>query len=85
MRAGLPPAAAERLKRLRDAELSVAGFKFGFKVDSVGAEGGATLAEAFTQVVDQAGCDIVLIVDEVPSTRPSTPSPPTTATRCCLH
>lgn len=58
-------AVAERLQRLRHAELAVAGFKFGFKVDSVGTEEGATLAEAFTQVVDQARCDLVLIVDEV--------------------
>jgi hypothetical protein len=58
-------AVAERLKRLRNAEIAVAGFKFGFKVDAVGSEGGATLAEAFTQVIDQAKTDIVLIIDEV--------------------
>lgn len=58
-------AMAERLKRLRQAELAVAGFKFGFKVEQVGEEGGVTLAEALTQVVDQARCDIVLVVDEV--------------------
>lgn len=58
-------AVAERLKRLRNAEIAVAGFKFGFKVEAVGSEGGATLAEAFMQVVDQAKTDIVLIVDEV--------------------
>jgi hypothetical protein len=58
-------AVAERLKRLRNAEIAVAGFKFGFKVEAVGSEGGATLAEAFTQVIDQAKTDIVLIIDEV--------------------
>ena len=58
-------ALAERLKKLRNAEIGVAGFKFGFKLEAVGTEGGATLAEAFTQVVDQAQTDIVLIVDEV--------------------
>jgi hypothetical protein len=58
-------AVAERLKKLRNAEVAVAGFKFGFKVESVGTEGGATLAQAFTQVVDQARSDIVLIIDEV--------------------
>jgi hypothetical protein len=58
-------AIAEKLRRLRHAELAVAGFKFGFKVDSVGTAEGVTLAEAFTQVVDQARCDLVLIVDEV--------------------
>src|SRR5438105_2493079 len=35
----------ERLKKLQNAELAVAGFKFGFKVESVGADGGATLAQ----------------------------------------
>jgi len=58
-------AIAERLKRLRNAEIAVAGFKFGFKVEAVGTDGGPTLAEAFTQVVDQAKTDIVLIIDEV--------------------
>jgi hypothetical protein len=58
-------AVAERLKRLRNAEIAVAGFKFGFKVEAVGSEGGATLADAFTQVIDQAKTDIVLIIDEV--------------------
>jgi len=43
----------------------VAGFKFGFKVETVGADGGPTLAEAFTQVIDQAQTDVVLIIDEV--------------------
>jgi hypothetical protein len=55
----------ERLKKLRNAELAVAGFKFGFKVEMVGADGGATLAEALAEVVDQAQTDVVLIVDEV--------------------
>lgn len=58
-------ALAARLKKLRNAEVALAGFKFGFKVEAVGAEGGPTLAEAFLQVVDQAQTDIVLIVDEV--------------------
>lgn len=58
-------AMASRLKKLRNAEIAVAGFKFGFKVESVGTADGPTLAEAFTQVVDQAQTDIVLIVNEV--------------------
>lgn len=45
---------ASRLKNLSSAETAVAGFKFGFKVESVGTDGRPTLAEAFTQVVDQA-------------------------------
>jgi hypothetical protein len=58
-------AVADKLKRLRNAELAVMGFKFGFKIDSVGTEGGPTLAEALTQLVDQARTDVVMIVDEV--------------------
>ncbi|MET0211101.1 MAG: ATP-binding protein [Burkholderiaceae bacterium] len=55
----------DRLKKLRNAEVAVAGFKFGFKIESIGTDAGPTLAEAFAQVVDQARGDIVLIVDEV--------------------
>jgi hypothetical protein len=58
-------AVVDRLKKLRNAELAVAGFKFGFKVDAIGADSGVTLAEALTEVVDQAKSDVVLIVDEV--------------------
>jgi hypothetical protein len=58
-------AVAQRLKKLRNAELAIAGFKFGFRVETVGAEGGATLAEALRDVVDQAQTNVVLIVDEV--------------------
>ena len=55
----------ERLKKLRNAELMVAGFKFGFKLENLGADEGASLAEAFTQVIDQAQADVILILDEV--------------------
>ena len=41
------------------------GLKFGFQLETLGKEGGATLAQAFTEVVDQAKTDLVLIVDEV--------------------
>jgi hypothetical protein len=58
-------ALAERLRGLRNAELAVAGFKFGFKLDSVGTPEGVTLAEALTAVVDQGQTDVVVIVDEV--------------------
>ncbi|SAY39011.1 ATP-binding protein, partial [Candidatus Synechococcus spongiarum] len=37
----------------------------GFQLETLGKEGGATLAQAFTEVVDQAKTDLVLIVDEV--------------------
>jgi len=44
---------------------TLAQFKFGFTLDSLGVEGGTTLAQALTEVVDQAKTDVVLIVDEV--------------------
>ncbi len=54
-----------RLKRLAGAEVQAMGLKFGFKLDRVGAPGETTLAQALTEVVDKAGADVVLIVDEV--------------------
>lgn len=61
------PASAllQKLKRIGGADIGAFGFKFGFKLDSLGQAGGATLAEALTSVVDQARTDVVLIVDEV--------------------
>ncbi|MCM2459518.1 ATP-binding protein [Pseudomonas sp. CG7] len=55
----------EKLKRVGVVDMGAAGFKFGFKLESVGDVGGTTLAQAFTEVVDQAKTDLVLIVDEV--------------------
>ncbi|MBM3105786.1 ATP-binding protein [Pseudomonas sp. V1] len=61
------PAASlfERLKALRGAEVEAVGFKFGFNLETIGAQGGTTLADALVEVVDQAKTDVVLIVDEV--------------------
>jgi hypothetical protein len=61
------PASAllSRLRRLRGVDLGGMGLSFGFQLETVGAEGGATLAEAFTQLVDQLQTDVVLVVDEV--------------------
>ncbi|CAI8902334.1 ATPase [Pseudomonas sp. IT-P253] len=53
------------LKRVSGADVGAAGFKFGFKLDSIGNSGGPTLAQALTEVVDQAKTDLVLIIDEV--------------------
>ena len=53
------------LARVTGADVGGFGFKFGFKLDSVGAPGGVTIAQAFTDLVDQAKTDVVLIVDEV--------------------
>lgn len=55
----------QKLKTLRDAAVEMAGLKFGFNLDTLGTEGGVTLAEALTEVVDQARADVVLVVDEV--------------------
>ncbi len=54
-----------RLKRIKGLDLGGMGFLFGFQLDQLGETGGATLAQAFTEVVDQSGGDVVLIVDEV--------------------
>ncbi|WP_414447340.1 ATP-binding protein [Burkholderia sp. 22PA0099] len=56
-----------RLSRLKGLNLGAAGFSFGFQIDAVGEAGvgGATLAQAFTAIVDAARTDVVLIVDEV--------------------
>lgn len=54
-----------KLKRLASADIAAFGFKFSFKLDTLGEAGGATLAQALKEVVDQAGADVVLIVDEV--------------------
>jgi len=55
----------EMLKRVSSADVGAAGFKFGFKLDSIGNTGGPTLAQALTEVVDQAKTHLVLIIDEV--------------------
>lgn len=55
----------QKLQRVGSADVGDFGFKFGFKLDSVGAEGGTTLAQALMEVVDQVKTDVVLIVDEV--------------------
>ncbi|AZL74838.1 AAA family ATPase [Pseudomonas oryziphila] len=55
----------QRLKALRGAGIDLAGMRFGFDLETLGEAGGVTLAEALTEVVDQAKADVVLIVDEV--------------------
>ena len=54
-----------RLSRIKGLDLGGMGFRFGFQLDQLGEAGGATLAQAFTEVVDQSGSDVVLIIDEV--------------------
>jgi hypothetical protein len=55
----------KKLQKMTHAEMAAHGFKFSFTLDRLGEQGGATLAQAFTEVVDQAKTDLVLIVDEV--------------------
>jgi hypothetical protein len=55
----------QRMKRLAGVDVGAFGFKFGFKLEALGAEGGPTIAQALTEIVDQAKTDVVLIVDEV--------------------
>lgn len=54
-----------RLQRIKGLDLGGMGFRFGFQLDRLGETGSATLAQAFREVVDQSGSDVVLIVDEV--------------------
>jgi hypothetical protein len=53
----------QKLRRVSSIEAGVAGFKFGFKLADVGK--GVSLAHAFTELVDQAKTNVVLIIDEV--------------------
>ena len=53
------------LTRFKGLNVGAAGFTFGFQVDTVGKEGGVTLAQVFTELVDKVQTSVVLIVDEV--------------------
>lgn len=53
------------LRRLKALSVGGAGFTFGFQLDSIGATGGVTLAQAFEELVAKAKVDVVLIIDEV--------------------
>jgi hypothetical protein len=55
----------ERITRLRGVDVGAIGVSFGFQLETVGERGGASLAEAFTALVDQLRTDVVLVVDEV--------------------
>jgi len=54
-----------RLQQVSSIDAGAAGFKFGFKLADVGKDQGVSLAQAFTELIDQARTDVVLIVDEV--------------------
>jgi len=53
------------LKKVVSAEVAARGFKFKFDLSKLGEPGGVTLADAFTEVVEQSRTDLVVIVDEV--------------------
>ena len=53
------------LDRFKGLNMGAGGFSFGFQLDIVGKKGGATLAQAFTELVDKVQTSVVLIVDEV--------------------
>lgn len=53
------------LQRFKGLNLGAAGFSFGFQLESMGTRGGATLAQAFDELITKAKLDVVLIIDEV--------------------
>ena len=55
----------QKLKLVSSFQTGAASFKCGFKLADVGKEGDGTLAQAFTELIDQPKTDLVLIVDEV--------------------
>jgi hypothetical protein len=54
------------LRRVKGLDVGILSFKFGFKLDTLGKEGGPTLADDLRQVIDQGQRDVVLVIDEVP-------------------
>ncbi|RMX14782.1 ATP-binding protein [Vandammella animalimorsus] len=56
---------ADMLKRLKGMGLGAAGLSLSFQLDTLGRQGGATLAQAMRELVQKAWTDVVLIVDEV--------------------
>ena len=54
-----------KLKLVSSFQTGAVGFKFGFKFADVSKEGGVSLAQAFTELIDQSKTDLVLIIDEV--------------------
>ncbi|RCW66267.1 ATP-binding protein [Pseudorhodoferax soli] len=57
--------AVRMLKRLKGLDLGAAGFKFGFSLTELGKDEGNTLAGAFSELVNLAKTDVVVIIDEV--------------------
>ena len=55
----------KKLKRVSGIDVEAAGFKFGFKLEALGKSDGVSLAQAFSELIEQAKTDVVLIIDEV--------------------
>lgn len=53
------------LKRLKGLDLGAGGFKFDFSLSELGKTEGNTLAGAFSELVQVAQTDVVVIIDEV--------------------
>ena len=53
------------LSKLRGLEIEMPAFKFGFSVETLGKEGGPTIPQALSEIVEQAEATVVLVVDEV--------------------
>lgn len=54
-----------KFTKVSSVDVGALGFKFGFKLEEIGEQGGTPLAQVITELVDQVHCDVVLIVDEV--------------------
>ena len=53
------------LQRFKGLNLGAVGLTLGFQIEHLGTPGGATLAQAYSELVAKARVDVVLIVDEV--------------------
>lgn len=56
---------AAQVKRISQVDVGGGGFKFAFKLDQIGTAGGPTLAQVFTDLVDETKANVVLIIDEI--------------------
>jgi hypothetical protein len=57
--------ALQKFKRVSGVDAGAAGFKFGFKLEAIGKTGGASLAQAFSELIEQAKTNVVLIVSGI--------------------
>ena len=59
----------QKLKLVCSFQTGAAGFKFGFKLADVSKECGVSLAQAFTELIDQSKADLVLAARECVKSR----------------